>query len=224
MPAATISAATAVVLSLVSPAGTWRPPLPLPLTVVRAFDPPSVRWAAGHRGVDLAAPVEATVRAAGAGRVSYAGRLAGRGVVVVVHGTLRTTYEPVSASVHVGDQVSAGDPIASLQAGHDPARPAAGVLHWGLLRGDTYLDPMSLLTAPLPVRLLPFWDAGAAPGSSTGTLVARDIAARSERPRGAPPPAPPQGPSSVPMRAAALAVGAGALAAAGVWRPRGRPT
>ena len=33
------------------------------------------------------------------GTVTFAGRLAGRGVVVVDHGGLRTTYEPVSASV-----------------------------------------------------------------------------------------------------------------------------
>ncbi|MET9854337.1 M23 family peptidase, partial [Streptomyces sp. NPDC006450] len=31
-------------------------PLPAPLTVVRWWDPPPTPYAAGHRGVDLAAP------------------------------------------------------------------------------------------------------------------------------------------------------------------------
>ena len=41
-------------------------------------------------------------RSALAGRVSFAGRIAGRGVVVVGHGATRTTYEPVAAEVSVG--------------------------------------------------------------------------------------------------------------------------
>lgn len=132
-------------------------PVGEPVRVVRPFRPPAVRWGAGHRGVDLAAGVGSVVRASGAGRVSFAGRLAGRGVVVVVHGVLRTTYEPVTATVRVGDRVAAGAPIGQLDAGHDPARPGVGLLHWGLLRGRSYLDPMSLLRGR-PVRLLPHWD------------------------------------------------------------------
>lgn len=136
---------------------SWTAPLPSPLTVVRVFYPPAQPWLPGHRGVDLAAAAGAVVRAAGAGRVSFAGQLAGRGVVVVVHGQLRSTYEPVAASVRVSSMVGAGDPIGILETGHQPARPAAAVLHWGLRRGETYLDPMSLLAGPKPVRLLPRW-------------------------------------------------------------------
>ena len=152
----------------------WTAPLPQPVRVVRGFDPPAARWSAGHRGVDLTAPIRSTVSAAGAGRISYAARLAGRGVVVVVHGDLRTTYEPVTASVKVGQLVATGEPIGFLDKGHDPARAASGVLHWGLLRGETYLDPMSLLPTRRPVRLLPHWQADttfpstAAPGAGTG--------------------------------------------------------
>ena len=140
-------------------APAWTAPLPVPIVVLRAFDPPLLRWRPGHRGVDLAAQTGATVGAAGAGVVSFAGPLAGRGVVVVIHGSLRTTYEPVTPSVAVGARVFAGDPIGVLQAGHDPSRPSRGVLHWGLLRGEVYLDPMSLLAAARPVRLLPIWGA-----------------------------------------------------------------
>ena len=42
------------------------------------------------------------VHTALAGTVTYAGLLAGRGVVVVDHGATRTTYEPVTAAVAVG--------------------------------------------------------------------------------------------------------------------------
>src|ERR1700733_3037098 len=77
-----------------------------PARVVRAFDPPAAPWLPGHRGVDLAAPPGAVVRAAGAGRVVYAAVLAGRGVVSVQHPDgLRTTYEPVKPSVVAGDSV-----------------------------------------------------------------------------------------------------------------------
>ena len=48
------------------------------------------------------------------------GLLAGRGVVVVVHGALRTTYEPVDASVAVGELVVAR--AAARAAGARPPR------------------------------------------------------------------------------------------------------
>jgi murein DD-endopeptidase MepM/ murein hydrolase activator NlpD len=125
---------------------------PLPGPVVRGFDPPDQPWLAGHRGVDLLGTIGAAVVTAMAGRVVYAGTLAGRGVVVVSHGALRTTYLPVTPAVAVGAQVGTGQLIGRLGGGH--ACPGGTCLHWGLKRGDTYLDPLSLLDAG-PVRLLP---------------------------------------------------------------------
>src|SRR5947209_1444726 len=73
----------------------YRWPLDGRPAVVRAFAPPPRPWLPGHRGVDLGAAPGTIVRAAGAGTVSFAGRVAGRGVVSVAHpGGLRTTYEP----------------------------------------------------------------------------------------------------------------------------------
>jgi murein DD-endopeptidase MepM/ murein hydrolase activator NlpD len=124
-----------------------------PVEVVHGFDPPDQPWLAGHRGVDLAATAGAEVRAAGSGTVAYAGPLAGRGVVVIDHGGLRTTYEPVTPSVTVGDEVGAGEPIGTLEAAGSHCAPAA-CLHWGAREGERYTDPLALVGAG-PVRLLP---------------------------------------------------------------------
>ena len=130
--------------------GTAVPPLAGPL--VRGFDPPAQPWLSGHRGVDLLGAVGAEVVAAKAGRVVFAGTVAGRGVVVVSHGELRTTYLPVRPLVSVGTRVDAGAVIGRLASGH--GCPGGTCLHWGLKRGDTYLDPLSLL-GESALRLLP---------------------------------------------------------------------
>ncbi|MDL4818855.1 murein hydrolase activator EnvC family protein [Actinomadura opuntiae] len=132
----------------------WRWPLGPPAPqVLRAFSPPAVPWGPGHRGVDLAARPGEPVYAAGAGRVSYAGRLAGRGVVAVDHGPLRTTYLPVRPSVHAGRRVAVGARIGVLEDGRSHCPTSC--LHWGLRKGRVYLDPLSLVRRE--VRLLPRW-------------------------------------------------------------------
>jgi murein DD-endopeptidase MepM/ murein hydrolase activator NlpD len=132
--------------------GVW-PLAPRP-DVVSGFDPPASPYAAGHRGVDLAGSPGQDVRAAVGGRVMYAGSLAGRGVVVVSHGATRTTYEPVEPSVRVGELVDTGAVLGELQLSGSHCAPAA-CLHWGLLEGETYRDPLRLVGAG-PVRLLPW--------------------------------------------------------------------
>ena len=118
------------------------------------------------------------MRAAGAGRISYAGLLAGRGVVVVVHGALRTTYEPVTASVGLGSAVAGGEVIGTLEAGHAGC-PAPACLHWGLRRGEDYLDPLRLVE-PGPVRLLPVGPAAAGAGSGGAAALSAAGGARDE--------------------------------------------
>lgn len=103
------------------PVGVW--PLAPEPPVVAGFDPPADPWGAGHRGVDLAGTAGAPVRAALPGRVAWAGVLAGRGVVVVDHGPTRTTYEPVDATVAVGDPVAAGERIGTLAAAGSHCHP-----------------------------------------------------------------------------------------------------
>jgi murein DD-endopeptidase MepM/ murein hydrolase activator NlpD len=133
--------------------GGWGWPLPPPHHVVQAFDPPAEPWLPGQRGVDLAGHAGERVLASGAGVVSFAGPVAGIGVVSVTTGTLRTTYEPVLPVVHRGDQVSRGTVIGRLVLSGSQCLPAA-CLHWGLLGGSTYLDPLAVLGLAT-VRLLP---------------------------------------------------------------------
>ena len=66
------------------PRGEW-PLRPQP-EVIEGFDPPRTAWGAGHRGVDLLGHVGQTVHTSVGGTVTFAARLAGRGVVVVDHG------------------------------------------------------------------------------------------------------------------------------------------
>jgi murein DD-endopeptidase MepM/ murein hydrolase activator NlpD len=151
-------------LQAAAPLPLWSDPVPAPTRqgawplsprpgVVSGFDPPATRWGAGHRGVDLLGRAGQPVHASLGGTVTFARTLAGRGVVVVDHGTLRTTYEPVSARVAVGDVVGRGQEIGTLQHTSSHCLPRA-CLHWGLRRGEDYLDPLTLVGAG-PVRLLP---------------------------------------------------------------------
>ncbi|GEP36945.1 hypothetical protein NPS01_06080 [Nocardioides psychrotolerans] len=135
------------------PVGVW--PLAPDPEVVATFDPPDSAYGAGHRGVDLAARSGQPVRAALAGTVTFAGTLAGRGVVVVGHGPTRTTYEPVTATVALGESVARGGRIGTLQLPGSHCFPRA-CLHWGWIEGETYLDPLRLVGGG-PVRLLPLW-------------------------------------------------------------------
>ncbi|MFD6193767.1 murein hydrolase activator EnvC family protein [Streptomyces sp. NPDC060275] len=129
--------------------------------VLRGWEPPATPYGPGHRGVDLAAGTGAPVRAVAAGRVSFAGPVAGRGVVSVEltrtgEPPLRTTFAPVEAAVRKGDEVAAGELLGTVQ----PAGShCTACLHWGLLRGEVYVNPLSLLPPWLldagPSRLLP---------------------------------------------------------------------
>ncbi|TLQ43446.1 M23 family metallopeptidase [Streptomyces marianii] len=159
------TALAAVLLVALAPvaarAAVWPVGPPRP-AVVRGWEPPPSPYGRGHRGVDLAAPPGTEVRAAAPGRVSFAGPVAGRGVLSIeLTGTgdfpLRTTYEPVRPLVPPGAVVAEGQVVAVVAAGssHCPG----GCLHWGLRQGEVYLDPLSLLPASAlrrgPSRLLP---------------------------------------------------------------------
>lgn len=120
--------------------------------VTRSADIPEHNWLAGHRGVDLAARTGQDILAAEDGVVAFTGVVAGVPVLSVDHADgIRTTYQPVHATVKVGDEVEEGEVIGRLApstGGHDG-------LHWGARTGpDAYINPLTLLDAP-QIRLKP---------------------------------------------------------------------
>lgn len=151
--AAVFTGVMAMPAAQADPAGAWVWPLQPAPSISATFAPPDQDWHSGHRGVDLTGAAGQPVLAIGAGRVIFAGRLADRGVVVVNHGALRSTYEPVLAHVVTGDRVQAGESVGVLQTVGSHCAPEV-CLHLGVKRGDAYLDPLDLLP-DLEVRLKP---------------------------------------------------------------------
>lgn len=132
----------------------WSWPVRGSEVVIRPFDAPAQRWLPGHRGVDLGAGDLQSVRAVADGSVRFSGRVAGVGVVSVVHGDgLISTYQPVQASVRPGERVSRGQVLGVLRAAGSHCMPS-GCLHLGARQDDAYIDPM-LLLRPWEVSLLP---------------------------------------------------------------------
>jgi murein DD-endopeptidase MepM/ murein hydrolase activator NlpD len=123
--------------------GGW--PWPVRGPVIRGFDPPEDPFGAGHRGIDVAAPIGTGVVAPASGTVAFAGKVGGHLFVTLDHGgELTTTYSWVSAiSVRKGDAVTAGQAFAVTGMGH----PGASVphLHFGVRLAGAYLDPLTFL-------------------------------------------------------------------------------
>jgi murein DD-endopeptidase MepM/ murein hydrolase activator NlpD len=112
----------------------YRPPVVAP--VVDAFRPPPLPFAAGNRGIEYDTTPGTAVGAIAAGRVVFAGPVAGALHVTVRHGDgLRSSYSYLaSIAVALGDEVGAGQSVGTT----------TGRLHLGVRAGDAYLDPALL--------------------------------------------------------------------------------
>lgn len=138
----------------------WAPPLTSGFTGLQlGFERPLNRFAAGHRGVDLTAPVGTPVYAIGPGVITFAGDVARVPIITITHDrthdrtlttTVRSTYLPVDPLVRVGDEVVTGQRIGEVSARgkHCPV----SCLHLGLRQTpwqlpdattDPYLDPIA---------------------------------------------------------------------------------
>lgn len=118
---------------------------------------PDENWNRGHRGVDLKANPGDAVLASRGGTVYFAGVVAGTPTISVLHSDgLRTTYQPVTATVGKGQAVRRGEQIGTLAdaSALGPHAQKAPGLSWGARFGERYIDPMTLLGAP-HVRLYP---------------------------------------------------------------------
>ncbi|MGO1354801.1 MAG: murein hydrolase activator EnvC family protein [Brachybacterium tyrofermentans] len=159
------------------PSSRWQWPTPAPHEVAAPFEAPPHRYGPGHRGIDIRVSGEgAEIRAVEAGTVRFSGKVAGRGVVSVMHADgLISTYEPVAGSVEEAQAVGAGDVLGTVADGEASHCPAEVCLHLGARRGQDYLDPLLLLGGRGPSVLLP-WAGAATPNGSrgpTGALAVR---------------------------------------------------
>ena len=128
----------------------FRWPVPEPAVVVRPFVGPAQKWSPGHRGVDLFAPPGTAVLAPADGVVTFVGFVVDRHLIVITHGELRSTLEPITTTLTLGTQVTQGQVVGIVS--DEPAH-APDVVHWGVRRGDVYLDP-ALLVHPAPRAVL----------------------------------------------------------------------
>ena len=131
------------------------PPLPAPAPgsyawpvagpVIREFEAPLGPFGAGHRGIDVSAAAGTSVRAANAGIVAFAGRVAGDLHVSIDHPDgVRTSYAYLgSVLVRAGDAVARGGPLGTVGPGHEGS--GAPHLHFGARFAGEYIDPMLLL-------------------------------------------------------------------------------
>lgn len=125
------------------------------LTVLRPFERPPQRWAAGHRGVDLAAGPGEPVRAPADGTVAFAGVVVDRRVLAIAHPDgRRSSLEPVDSDLSPGAVVRQGDLVGHVEPGSTHCPPLSCV-HWGVREGESYLDPLTLIAGRGPVVLLP---------------------------------------------------------------------
>ncbi|WP_375389741.1 murein hydrolase activator EnvC family protein [uncultured Amnibacterium sp.] len=151
----TVALLAASMLLAAAPAEAWAWPT-ASHAVVRGFEAPATVYAAGHRGIDLAAEEGEPVRAVADGVVAFAGTVVDRGVVAIDHDGVRSSVEPVEPAVAAGDVVRRGEVIGHVAAG---GGHPAGVLHLGarvpIADGWAYVSPLLYLGGATRAVLLP---------------------------------------------------------------------
>ena len=76
-----------------------------------------------------------------------------RPVITIDHGGgLRSSFEPVRSSLRRGDPVTKGQQLGVLEPGHCGQLPC---VHWGVRRGEEYVDPLAFVMDLRPSVLLP---------------------------------------------------------------------
>jgi murein DD-endopeptidase MepM/ murein hydrolase activator NlpD len=117
-----------------SPGPVYRPPVDAPVS--DPFRQPIGPYGPGNRGLDYATVPGSPVIAIGAGVVVFAGTIANRLYVTVLHPDgLRSSYSYLDAiGVSLGQSIAAGQQIGT----------ASGDVQLGVRRGDQYIDPASL--------------------------------------------------------------------------------
>jgi murein DD-endopeptidase MepM/ murein hydrolase activator NlpD len=151
--------------------------MPVAGPLVRGFDARAGPFGPGHRGIDIAAPVGELVRAPAAGRVVFAGPVAGTTWVslLIAPGVLLTLGPVLHPTVTAG-LVRARRPVGRVGPGHaaPSAGPAGGAgggatLHLSLRVDGTYVDPLAYLVDRPRARLVPLLAPGGLPTPAAAT-------------------------------------------------------
>jgi murein DD-endopeptidase MepM/ murein hydrolase activator NlpD len=137
--------------------GLW---MPTAGAVVRGFDSRAGPYGPGHRGIDIAAPTGQVVRTPAAGRVVFAGPVAGTTWVSVriALGVLVTLGPVLDPEVAAGP-VRSRSPIGRVGPGH------GATLHLGVRVDGVYVDPLPYLLDRPRARLAPLRSPGGLPTS-----------------------------------------------------------
>jgi murein DD-endopeptidase MepM/ murein hydrolase activator NlpD len=135
-------------------ADTWSWPVASPRQIERPFVTPPTPYGVGHRGIDITATLGTTVTAPADGTVLFAGLVVDRDVISIDHGGgVTSSFEPVTAVVTAGDNVTEGEIIGYTNAG-----PHCQCLHLGARIGDAYVSPLAFLSQIDRAVLLPWRD------------------------------------------------------------------
>jgi murein DD-endopeptidase MepM/ murein hydrolase activator NlpD len=116
--------------------------------------------------VDFAAGPGTSVHSAVSGRVAFAGPVAGQTWVTVetTPGVLASVGPLRGTSLSVGAEVTAGDSLGPLAAGHAATDPMTGVarsaVHLSLRVDGRYIDPLPWLAGLAAPRLVPLPEPG----------------------------------------------------------------
>jgi hypothetical protein len=153
------------------------PPLWMPVAgaVVRGFDARAGPYGPGHRGIDITASVGELVRSPTAGKVAFAGPVAGTNWVslLVAPGVL-VTLGPLLDPAETAERVRLRTPVGRVGPGHalppvgrGPGREGA-TLHLGVRVDGMYVDPLAYLVDRPRPRLAPLSAPGGLPVADPG--------------------------------------------------------
>jgi len=134
--------------------GAWSWPVSGAHALARPYAAPAGPYGAGHRGIDIRAPlggdvgpgvgaeVGVQVLAPADGVVHFVGFVVDRPVLSIEHaGGVLSSFEPVESSLVVGDRVTRGEVIGTLLPGHC----VSPCLHLGVRVDGEYVNPLLFL-------------------------------------------------------------------------------
>ncbi len=142
-----VALAVGTVHATAEPDDPWPYVWPVTAPIIDNFRAPASPYAPGNRGVEFDTMPGQTVVAARSGMVTFAGPVAGRLFITVLHvDGVRTSYGAVaSIGVAAGQQVATGQHVAT----------ARDRLHVSARIGNAYVDPAVLFGGhSVPARLV----------------------------------------------------------------------